>query len=216
MDGTLVDSAPDLAEALNLTLSELAYPTFENEIVEQWVGNGAQVLVQRGLSGKVEIDEGLDPALIKHGLHSFLSNYEQRLCVNTRLYDGVKNTLRSLKQQGYSLHIITNKPEKFISPIISSLDLNGLFSMLLGGDSLAEKKPSPLPLLHAMSLLDVSPKECIMIGDSGNDINAAHAAKMDSVGLTYGYSQGQDIRVYKPTYVLQSFDALLGLLSDIS
>jgi phosphoglycolate phosphatase len=190
----------------------MAFPTFEDERIKKWVGNGAQVLVQRGLSGSSEIDNRLDSALVKQCLERFLHHYEQRICVKTRLYDGVKTTLKKLKQQGYSLNIITNKPEKFIAPILRSLDIEGLFSVMLGGDSLAEKKPSPSPLLHAMSLLNVTSPESMMIGDSGNDIKAAHAANVDSVGLTYGYSQGQDIRIHKPTYVLDRFEDLSTIL----
>lgn len=212
LDGTLVDSAPDLAAALNMALSEMAFPTFENDIIRGWVGNGAQVLVQRGLSGSFEIGSSLDPTLVKQCLARFLHHYEQRVCVKTRLYDGVKTTLQNLKQQGFSLNIITNKPEKFIAPILHSLNIEDLFSLMLGGDSLAEKKPSPAPLLHAMALLNVTPQESMMIGDSGNDINAAHTANVDSVGLTYGYNQGQDIRVHKPTYVLERFDDLVSVL----
>jgi len=212
LDGTLVDSAPDLALAINRMLTDLQLPTFNQEVIRSWVGNGAQTLVERALSGSITINPQLDKGQLNGALAIFLQHYQNCLCDQSALYDNVKETLLNLKAHGYRLAIITNKPEQFIGPIIHGLGLNGLFELQLGGDSLAKRKPDPLPLHHACKVLQVSVAECLMIGDSRNDILAAKAANMDSVGLTYGYNYGEDIALSQPEWRLENFADLLKIL----
>ncbi|TWX68148.1 phosphoglycolate phosphatase [Colwellia sp. C1TZA3] len=216
LDGTLVDSAPDLATAINKMLLALDLTTFPQEIIRDWVGNGAKTLVERALqhslNNNTTLDEDLSEARKSKALAIFLNYYQQCLCLESTLYNDVKATLLALKKQGYRLAIITNKPAEFIEPIITGFGLNSLFELLLGGDSLAERKPHPLPLIHACETLNVSASQCIMIGDSKNDILAAKAAHMQSIGLTYGYNYGEDIRVYQPDWCLENFAELLPLL----
>jgi phosphoglycolate phosphatase len=208
LDGTLVDSAPDLALAINQMLTQLGRPTFSLECIRGWVGNGAQVLVQRALSGDSEIASSLDPVAVESALAIFLASYQANVCVETRLYAGVLDTLTWLKNRDYRLAIVTNKPERFVAPILDGLGLNGLFELILGGDSLAKRKPDPLPLNHVCQQLAVTSIPCLMIGDSKNDILAAKAANMQSVGLTYGYNYGEDIATYQPDLVLNNFSDL--------
>lgn len=205
LDGTLIDSAPDLALAINHMLTTLGRDTFDDELIRSWVGNGAQVIVKRGLSGKADFDEDIDPTLFDKALNIFLTFYAKNLCVNTVTYANVRSTLKILKAQGYRLVIVTNKPFDFIEPILEGLQLTGLFELLLGGDSLAERKPSALPLLHVCSTLSVTPEQCVMVGDSKNDILAANAANMQSIGLTYGYNYGEDIAEHQPDLVCSDF-----------
>ena len=213
LDGTLIDSAPDLAFAVNHMLTTLARPTFSEDIIRSWVGNGAGVLVKRGLSGKAEIDQNLDANLFEQSLQTFLSFYKDNLCINTQLYPSVRSCLKILKAQGYRLAIVTNKPFEFIAPILEGLQLNDLFEMVLGGDSLAKRKPDALPLLHVCQELNVSVEQCLMVGDSKNDILAAKAAKMDSIGLSYGYNYGEDIGLHKPEVVFDDFSDIVATLS---
>jgi len=213
LDGTLVDSVPDLALAVNQTLTELHLSPFSQEVIRGWVGNGAQTLIERALSGSSIIKDNLDTDAVNKALAIFLSHYQHCLCQESSLYADVKETLISLKTLGYQLAIITNKPAQFIEPIINGLGLNGLFELLIGGDSLAERKPHPLPILHACQQLAVSVEQCLMIGDSKNDILAAKAANMQSIGLTYGYNYGEDIAVYQPEWRLEKFSELLPLLT---
>jgi len=213
LDGTLVDSAPDLALAINQMLTELHLSTFPQDTIRSWVGNGAQTLVERALSGSVTIDSTLDPVRVNQALPIFLSAYRQCLCEESTLYPEVKETLVALKGLGYRLAVVTNKPAQFIEPIIDGLGLNGLFELFIGGDSLTERKPHPLPIYHACQQLAVNIELCLMIGDSKNDILAAKAAKMESVGFTYGYNYGEDIAIYHPEWRLEHFSALLPLLA---
>ena len=212
LDGTLIDSAPDLAVAVNHMLEALNRETFNEEIIRLWVGNGAQMLVKRALSGQREIDENLDPILFSKALDIFLTFYGENLCNTTITYPNVRFTLKTLKAQGYRLVIVTNKPFDFIEPILEGLQLTGVFELYLGGDSLAEKKPSPLPLLHVCEKLNISVEQCLMIGDSKNDLLAAKAAHMQSVGVTYGYNYGEDITIYDPDVVFDDFADILSTL----
>ncbi|MER2491513.1 phosphoglycolate phosphatase [Catenovulum sediminis] len=214
LDGTLVDSAPDLALAVNDTLQQLGRNTFSQEVIRGWVGNGAKTLIERALSGDIEISPDLDPELSAKALAIFLHSYQQNVCVHSKLYDGVLNSLQTLKELGYKLAVVTNKPERFIQPILDGLGLTDVFDTLVGGDTLTQKKPAPEPLLHACQLMGASIERCLMIGDSRNDILAAKAAGTASVGLTYGYNYGEDIAQYQPEWVLDNFTDLLKILKD--
>jgi phosphoglycolate phosphatase len=213
LDGTLIDSAPDLSLAINHMLSALQRPTFDQELIRSWVGNGAQTLVQRGLSGQSEIDQSIAPELFEKSLQLFLNFYKNNLCIETKLYPSVRACLKVLKAKGYRLVIVTNKPFEFIEPILEGLQLTGLFEMLLGGDSLEKRKPDALPLLHVCEKLSVTVEQCLMVGDSKNDILAAKAAKMESIGLTYGYNYGEDIGLHKPEAVFDDFSDIVATLS---
>ena len=213
LDGTLVDSAPDLALALNHTLSTLDYETYSAEIIRSWVGNGAQTLVRRGLSGSILPDDNIEPELFAKALDIFLDFYSQNLCVETITYPNVLATLKRLKKEGYRLALVTNKPYAFIEPLLEGLELTGLFELCLGGDSLPKRKPDPMPLLHVCEALGVKAFECVMVGDSKNDILAAKAAKMHSIGVSYGYNYGEKINIYKPENVVDGFSAIFELLS---
>lgn len=212
LDGTLINSAPDLAVAVNHMLQKLNRNTFSEEAIDMWVGNGAQILVRRALSGQSAIDENLDPSLVENALNIFLDFYGKNLCNATVAYPNVFDTLLSLKDKNYRLAIVTNKPFAFIEPILEGLGMSDLFEFFLGGDSLAEKKPSPSPLLHVCNTLEVEVKACVMVGDSKNDILAANACGMQSVGVTYGYNYGEKIDVYAPTVVINDFAELLEVL----
>ena len=212
LDGTLVDSAPDLAFAVNKMLVELGLTPFSQDVIRGWVGNGARVLIQRALSGNANVSAELDNALTERALEIFFTVYQIHTCVETQLYSNVLETLTALKSSGYRLAIITNKPELFIEPIINGLGLNGLFELIIGGDTLEKRKPDPLPLHHACQQLSVNIEQCVMIGDSKNDILAAKAANMESIALTYGYNYGENIANYQPEAVIDNFDDLLGLL----
>ncbi len=208
LDGTLVDSAPDLALAVNHMLETLERETFSSETIRSWVGNGAQTLVKRSLSGSSVMDEAIEPELFSKALDIFLDFYAQNLCVTTVAYPNVSATLKSLKEKKYRLVVVTNKPFDFIQPLLEGLALTDLFELCLGGDSLTKRKPDPLPLLHVCERLNVSVSECVMVGDSKNDIIAANAADMHS----YGYNYGEDISLYQPDRVVDDFSEIIALL----
>ena len=212
LDGTLIDSSPDLALAVNQMLKEVDRPTFTLDTIHHWVGNGATTLVKRALSGASEIDPNLDENLFQNGLKIFLDFYAKNLAVETTTYPDVLETLNILKERGYHLAMVTNKPFAFVAPILSALKLEEFFELILGGDSLERRKPDPLPLLHVCKTLNISLKDSLMIGDSKNDILAADAADIQSIGLSYGYNYGEDIERYRPDIVLDNFSDILTTL----
>jgi phosphoglycolate phosphatase len=193
-------------------LEQLGRKPFEEDVVRGWVGNGAQTLVKRALLGKREIEEVVDETLFDQALAIFFDYYQNHLAVHTTLYEGVKETLEVLKKHGYLLAIVTNKPYGFIQPILDGLELNTLFERLLGGDSLDRKKPDPLPLTYMCEQFNVFVDQTVMVGDSKNDILAARAANIQSIGVTYGYNYGENIAVYKPDVVVEHFSDILEVL----
>lgn len=216
LDGTLIDSVPDLALSINQMLTSLNRETFPVDTIRSWVGNGALVLTQRALSGDIAINTELEPALVEEALTVFLKYYEQNVCVDTSLYPNVQRSLQTLHEQGFRLVIVTNKPEQFVRPILKTLGLNHLFEMVVGGDSLPKRKPDPMQIEHVCSTLQVDASKCVMIGDSKNDIYAATAANMESIGLSYGYNHGEDINSHGASLVLDDFAEIIDTLDPIT
>ena len=202
LDGTLIDSVPDLAAAVNATLERYGHDTVEEERVRRWVGNGARVLVRRALENAAS-DVSFDEAL-----QTFMQTYEARMCDRTRCYEGVPETLATLRERGYRMGVVTNKPHRFVAPILEHLKIEGFFDAILGGDALPEKKPHPLPLLTMAERFGARTAECAMVGDSKNDILAAKAAGMPSVAVMYGYNYGEPIEETEPDLVVDDFRRL--------
>jgi phosphoglycolate phosphatase len=204
LDGTLVDSVPDLTLALNHALVTLGYDEVQQTDVRAWVGNGSLKLIERALAELNKSDAKNVARLHKQ----FLKSYEQFLCQESELYPGVLELLRELHKQTKTLVLLTNKPIQFVPDLLSNLGIGHLFSLILGGDSLAEKKPHPLPLLHVLETLSVNPEQCLMVGDSRSDIVCAQQAGVHSVALLQGYHQGIDLAALEPTYVFDDVSAL--------
>ncbi len=212
LDGTLVDSVPDLAHSINGMLGELGRDGFSQDDIRDWVGNGALVLVQRALSGNSIIDDNINEELSAEALDIFLRHYAQNLSVDSRLYPNVKDTLISLRDRGYRLAVVTNKPYRFIEPLLSGFGIDVLFDISIGGDSLSSKKPDPMMLEYVCEKLEIDIESTVMIGDSKNDIFPANKIGMQSIGVTYGYNYDEDISAYSPTYVVDDFGDILALL----
>ena len=212
LDGTLIDSVPDLASAVNEMLVTLKRNPFDEATIRFWVGNGAQTLVKRALSGSEVVDTALDETRFNKALQIFLTAYAKHLSIHTCTYPHVRETLQLLKESGYTLAIVTNKPESFVLPLLEGLGIDDFFDYFVGGDSLSAKKPDPMPLLHVCERLKVTVEETVMIGDSKNDILAAKAAGMDAIAVTYGYNYGEDISSYKPEVVVDDFAEIPGHL----
>ena len=208
-DGTLIDSVPDLAAAINTMLTELGRDTFPLERIRDWVGNGSRLLVERALIGAVEVGAGIAKDELDAAEEVFFKAYAQQSGKETIAYEGVDNGLKQLKDAGFTLALVTNKPIRFVPKILQSFGWQDLFTEVLGGDSLPVKKPDPAPLLHVCKQLKLTPEQAVMIGDSKNDILAGQNAQMDTLGLSYGYNYGQDIRDYHPTAAFDSFADLV-------
>ncbi|MEA2028653.1 MAG: phosphoglycolate phosphatase [Campylobacterota bacterium] len=212
LDGTLIDSVPDLAVSVNHTLQTLGMAQYNNDAIRYWVGNGVRVLVKRALLGSVDTTPDVDKALFNKALDIFLEHYASHLAITTTLYPNVVSTLQTLKREGYRLVIVTNKPFDFVEPILKGLGISDLFEFYLGGDSLKEKKPSPLPLLYVCDRCNILANEALMVGDSKNDILSANSANIESIGVTYGYNYGEPIESYDPNAIVDDFGEITTLI----
>ena len=184
LDGTLIDTAPDLAASANKMLQDLGRPIYETEKVASWIGNGVSRLVKRALTGEMRAEP--DRELYDRAFSLFLEHYSEELTCRSRLYPGVIEGLNQLQSQEFELACITNKAEVFTVPLLQALDLEKYFKLVLSGDSLPKKKPSPLPLQHACAHFGITPDHGLLVGDSSNDIQAARAAGMPVICVTYG------------------------------
>lgn len=210
LDGTLVDSVPDLAAAVNRMLGELGRPPAPEDDVRNWVGNGAVRLVKRALVGA--IDGEPDAEAFERAMPLFLDYYAEENCRHSRPYPTARATLERLAATGLRLACVTNKPAAFTLPMLEQLGLAEHFGLVVAGDTASAVKPDPAPLLHAMDFFKVPAGEALMVGDSVNDIQAARAAGMPVICVSYGYNHGQDIRLAAPDAVIDSLAELEQLI----
>jgi phosphoglycolate phosphatase len=202
LDGTLIHTAPDLADCANRMLADLGRAAFPLETVMTWIGNGVPRLVKRALTGEMWAEP--EAALFDKALAIFQKHYAAHVSDLSRPFPGVVEGLTSLKARGYRLACITNKAEAFTLPLLKNLDLYKYFELVLSGDSLPKQKPDPLPLRHACQHFGITPDHGVLVGDSSNDVEAARAAGMPVLCVTYGYNHGHDIREAKPDQVVES------------
>jgi phosphoglycolate phosphatase len=206
VDGTLVDSVPDLAFCIDEMMQKLGLQKWGEDKVRHWVGNGVPKLVERALSGELEgrpIKEVFDVAY-----PIFLDLYEDNNAQRSYLYDGVREGLDYLKSQGYQLGCVTNKSEQFTHPLLKALGIFNDFKIIISGDTLAKRKPDPMPLLYCAEHFNMKPEECLMLGDSVSDVKAARTAGFDIICMSYGYNHGNDIADENPDLVIDSMSQL--------
>lgn len=212
VDGTLVDSVPDLAFCVDSMMRELGLPEHGEDKVRNWVGNGVERLVKRALIGK--LDGEPDEELFRQGYPMFLDCYAENTSARSCLYPGVREGLDLLHAQDYLLGSVTNKASQFTIPLLKDLGVYNDFTVVVAGDTLEKKKPDPAPLLYAAENMGVNPSDCLMVGDSISDVKAARAAGFQIVCMSYGYNHGEDIRDANPDAVIDSLVQLLPLLEQ--
>ncbi|MDG6774421.1 phosphoglycolate phosphatase [Thiomicrorhabdus sp. ZW0627] len=206
LDGTLIDSVPDLAYCVDEMMKKLDMPVRGEDAVRNWVGNGVERLTERALINAVDGEP--DPELMAKAYPIFLELYKDNTSQRSRVYDGVVEGIEWMIAQGYRVACVTNKAEAFTVPLLKDKGLHDYFEVIVSGDTCAEKKPHPMPLLHAAKQLGVEPENALMIGDSKSDVKAARAAGFHIFCMTYGYNHGEDIRDYEPDVVMDSFAEL--------
>ncbi len=212
VDGTLVDSVPDLHYCVNAMMERLGMAPHSEAKVRTWVGNGVERLVRRSLIG--QLDGEPDEELFKRAYPMYLALYERNVSARSRLYPGVKEGLAWLKGSGFRVGCVTNKAAQFTEPLLKDLGIYNEFGIVVSGDTLPQKKPDPAPLLHVARHFGVAPARSLMVGDSVSDVKAARAAGFGIVCMSYGYNHGQDIRTANPDAVIDSmaeFPKVIGL-----
>lgn len=213
VDGTLVDSVPDLSYCVDEMMKQLDLSTHGEDSVRNWVGNGVERLVRRALIGK--LDGEPDESLFEKAYPMFMQLYADNTSKRSVLYPGVKEGIDYLKSSGYMLGCVTNKAAQFTEPLLKDMGLYNEFQIVVSGDTLPKKKPDPAPLLHAADFFGVSPEESMMLGDSVSDVKAARAAGFQIICMSYGYNHGQDIRDANPDAVIDSMTELPALMGSV-
>lgn len=191
LDGTLLHTAPDLAEAGNRMMAEMQLPPVPEETVRTYIGNGVSRLIKRILTGSMDGEP--DAALFARAQPIYEKHYSEVVSLHSRPFPDVVEGLESLKKTGYRLACITNKAEKFTVPLLKDTGLFDYFELILSGDSLPKRKPDPLPLLHACEKFGIAPDKMLLIGDSLNDTQAARAAGCHVFCVPYGYNRGRHV-----------------------
>ena len=213
LDGTLVDSASDIARAVDTALVELGQHSHGVDQVKGWVGEGLTKLLKRALTG--ELDGEPDPGLLEQARAGFREAYLAGICVDSRLYPGALATLDALKGQ-HRLACITNKATEYTIPLLRALGVSERFDLVVCGDMVPALKPDPAPLLYAAKQLGVEPAQCCMVGDSRNDILAAKAAGFRAMAVSYGYRQDEDLLALGAETELNSLLELPGWLTGLA
>ena len=205
LDGTLVDSAADIAEAVNRLLDELGHAREDEALVRAWIGLGAHALVDSALRHAGSRSRVVDV------MPRFMEHYEDCLLLNARLYPGTAEMLDALAAAGVAMSMATNKPERMARVLSEAMGIDHHFAHVVGGDTLAERKPSAMPLLHLAALHGVAAKDTLMVGDSEADAGAARAAGMDLVLVRHGYPRDFDLERAGAVAVMDSLEGLPSL-----
>jgi phosphoglycolate phosphatase len=201
LDGTLIDSALDLALSVNAACVQMGYPELEHETVFSYVGDGAPMLIKRSLG------KGAPQADVDDALQLFLGHYREHMLDNTRLYPGVLESLDAFRAAGKKLAVLTNKPERFSRRIIDGLELTDYFFQVYGGDTFDQKKPDPEGICRLMDEADVESERTLMVGDSSVDILTAVNSGAKSCGVTYGL-RPESLKTYPPDILVDAMPEL--------
>ncbi len=212
LDGTLLDTVPDIAAAADQTMAAMNLPRRGAANVSRWVGNGIDNLIRRALANDMsgEVDEDL----FAQAKPIFMRAYQAVNGKNTKIYPGVEEGLDLLAELDIPLACLTNKAEAFTLPLLAATGLAGRFEMVISGDTLTKRKPDPLPLLHIARGFDLAAAEMLLIGDSVTDVKTARAAGCAVACVNYGYNHGHDIALAGPDAVLDSLAELGELLTE--
>ncbi len=222
LDGTMVDTLGDFEVALNRMLADFELPAVDRAFIEATVGKGSEHLIRstldfvqnRPVPGKEPAQSAIKNIVFEKSWQSYQTHYLACNGQASDVYPGVLEGLQALQARGLKMACLTNKPLAFAKPLLKLKGLDGFFSHVFGGDSFEKKKPDPLPLIKTCEALQAQPERTLMIGDSSNDAQAAHAAHCPVVLMTYGYNHGQDIRATPALAHLSSMQDIATLMTE--
>lgn len=209
LDGTLADTAPDLAGALNHSLAKLGRPPIPPASVRHLIGYGARALLRRGLAASGETSE----ALVEQGFPIFLEHYAEHICDGTRLFPGIDEALARIERAGAAITVCTNKPEALTIKLLDALGLGGRFAAIVGGDTLAVRKPDPAPLIEAVARSGGG--RAVLVGDSIIDAETARAAGVPFVAVAFGFSD-RPVEALGADAVIRNYGELVGTLQRLA
>jgi phosphoglycolate phosphatase len=212
LDGTLLHTAPELAEAANRMLRDMGRAPVSQDLLKSYIGNGIHWLVKRALTGDMYAEP--DAALFDQALPIYEKHYTELACTSQPFQNVVKG-LNAMKAAGFRLGCITNKVERYTTPILKSADLAKYFEIVVAGDTLPEKKPHPMPLLHSAKFFGVPIENLLLVGDSLSDAQAARAAGCPIICVPYGYNHGEPVETLNVDAVIPDLAALLPLIKRV-
>lgn len=205
LDGTLIHTAPEIAQAANGLRADMGLPALDAKVIEGYIGEGAATLIKRCLLDGIG---ELDAEQSKNAYAKFSEHYA-KIVADSQPYDDVIESLQALKKAGYRLACVTNKPESFTLPLLQKSGLHEYFELIVSGDSLPRKKPDPMPLMYICEKFDCLPQSALLVGDSKTDVAAAWAAGCYVFTVPYGYNGGTAIEAHE-------VDAQINSLLEIS
>ena len=211
LDGTLVHTAPEIAQAANWMLTDLGKPILPIAQVQSYIGEGAVKLIKRCLTADLYAEP--EAQLFETAEKIFLGHYANSV-VASKPFSGVQDGLQAAQNKGYRLACVTNKPAQFTQPLLQSSGLSAYFEMVVSGDTLQKKKPDPLQLHHICAQLNVDEYEALLVGDSDTDVKAARAAGCFIITVPYGYNQGRAIDESMVDATINDLTELTDLLSN--
>lgn len=214
LDGTLLDTAADLAVASNLMLADLERTSMSEQRIAQFVGKGVDVLVHRVLTD--DLDGRADDASFVPARTRFLEHYAAVNGRHARPFPGVVAGVSALRAKGLRLACVTNKPSAFTMPLLERCGLIDSFDLVVSGDTLERKKPDPAPMLHVAQRFDAAPGDVVAIGDSLNDALAARAAGMAAFVVPYGYNEGRRVEELDADAIVETIEAAAALIDPIA
>ena len=207
LDGTLVDSAIDISLALASAFTQLGIPVHEESKVRTWIGNGIDKLLHRALTDS--FDGIADDTSFQELRAVFFVEYERQSGCESTLYPNVDSVLKTLSIGNMPMVCITNKNRCFTIPLLEKLGIAQYFQLIIGGDDVTNKKPHPESLNYAAEYLNVDKNECLMVGDSKNDVLAANQAGVDIICVDYGYAQGENLEKLDIKLLISDFNEIL-------
>lgn len=210
LDGTLIDSVPDITSALNEMRQHYQLEPISIETVTSIIGKGFPTTVRRVLG--LNFDNAYVEQIADQAINRTKQAYAQHSGKQTRVYAGVVDTLKALQQQGIRMAVVTNKEHKDAVKVLDQCQLTEFFDAIIGGDSTPHYKPHPQPLITAMKMLNATTDNSVMVGDSRNDFDCANSANMRCIMVDYGYANGEDIYQFGAFAYISKFNALLSAI----
>lgn len=209
LDGTLFETAPELAEAVNLMLKDLEMAELKTNEIKRFIGRGAENLIKQS----IEVSSKKDPTLVFANAEKLFAHHYSLISANSLMYEGVEKSIIDLKAKDFLLGCVTNKPAIYTEALMNHSRLGDFMDIIVSGDTTEKKKPDPLPILHALNQLNIEPKDAIMVGDSVVDIEAGFAAGTYIFTVPYGYQFGESIISDKVDYAMSNFSELTQIIN---
>ena len=207
LDGTLIDTAPDIMKGLNYALQQAAFETVDEVLTRRWVGHGARVLIEKALEHYGE--NRPTQKLLETMTSNFINHYAEHIAEDSIPYPNVITTLETLSNQGKQLGVVTNKAVHLARLLLKATDLDKFMDVIVGGDSMQVRKPAGEPAMYAMNELNALNSETLFVGDASTDVGCARAAGCDCVVYRYGYNQGQEPESLGADSVIESLAELV-------